>query len=400
MTQPSTGRDTRIDFIRGIFIVMMAADHFGYLASLIGTHAKAKVFTYNSIGWSTGAEFFVFFSGYVIATVYSKTLAEQGFWKAQLRAGHRAWELYARNALVFMLATALVAGLCADTPSLLAATQIDKGLARPDGGITAFMAFQYAPTYLEVLPMYMALMLAAPAFLLLHARHATAAIAGSAAIWLAVQAWPALNFYRGEVAWNFNPFAWQFVFFLGMWFAKEKPLTSFSRRHRRTRLALCLAVLAACSLLKWLDKAGVALPLVGTLSIPWHAKPNVEPVRLLHFLLVIYIVGLLMPGNEVVRRFWISRQVAKVGTHSLDCFCLSILVGYATAAAFAAGARDTPAYFACVAVNIGALLLAANFFGWIKTPPWKSGRPRAAARPTAEPAVWAGHPGATLGPQA
>ncbi len=67
-------RDTRIDFLRGAFILMMVVDHFGHLLSLIGSNAQAKIYTYQSIGWSSAAEFFVFFSGYVIATVYSKTM--------------------------------------------------------------------------------------------------------------------------------------------------------------------------------------------------------------------------------------------------------------------------------------------------------------------------------------
>lgn len=371
MSLPTTERDTRIDFIRGAFILMMCVDHFGYLLSLIGTNAGAKVYTYNSIGWSSGAEFFVFFSGYVIATVYSRTMAGPGFWKTQLRSAHRAWELYARNALIFVMAMAMMRWLFADNTALRVATQIARADNFPDSGMLAFMTLEYVPTYFEVLPLYMVLMLVAPAFLWLHQRWGHVAIGVSALIWAVVQVHPALNFYRGGGPWNFNPFAWQFVFFLGMWFAQECPLTTFNRDDRNRKVALVLAVLGACTVLKLMDKADLVLPGIGVVDIPGHAKPNVEPLRLAHFMLVVYLVGLVMPANEWVKQRWATRGVAQVGTNSLDCFCFSILFGYATAGLFSMTSRGTFEYFVLVAVNVVAIVLAAFWFTWLKTPPWR-----------------------------
>lgn len=387
MSASATERDTRIDFIRGVFILMMCVDHFGYLLSLIGTHAQAKVYTYNSIGWSSGAEFFVFFSGYVIATVYARTLVGMGFWKTQLRAGHRAWELYVRNAFVWLLAVAMLHGLFEGNTALMAATQVDRAGHFPDAGILAFMTIQYTPTYFEVLPLYMVLMLAAPAYLWLHGRARHAAIGVSALLWIAVQLHPPLNFYRGGSPWNFNPFAWQFVFFLGMWFAKECPLTRFDRSDRLRKAALVLAVLALCSVVKLLDKADVVLPFIGVVDIPGHAKPNVEPLRLVHFLLVIYLVGLMLPANDWVKKRWVTRGLGQVGTHSLDCFCFSILLGYATAGLFSMSQRGTFEYFALVAVNALGLVLSAFWFQWLKTPPWRPPSGGVRDSPPAQPAT-------------
>lgn len=401
MSTSTIERDTRIDFIRGVFILMMCVDHFGFLVSLIGSNAHAKMYTYNSIGWSSGAEFFVFFSGYVIATVYSRTMAGPGFWKTQLRAGHRAWELYVRNAFIWVLALAMMHWLFNGDAALLAATQISRAGSYPDAGILAFMTLRYAPTYFEVLPLYMTLMLLAPGYLWLHARSRFGAIGLSALVWGAVQLHPRLNFYSDQGAWNFNPFAWQFVFFLGMWFAKELPLTTFNRDHRLRKAALLVGVLALCAVLKLLDKADVVLPLIGTIDIPGHAKPNVEPLRLAHFLLVIYLVGLVMPSNDWVKQRWLTRGVALVGTHSLDCFCFSILLGYASAGLFSTTPRGTLEYFVLVAVNLFGLVLAAFWFTWLKTPPWRppSGdAPKESAPPQPVPtaAAW---PQPSLGSQ-
>lgn len=385
-------RDTRIDFIRGVFILMMCADHFGYLLALIGSNAQAKVYTYNSIGWSSGAEFFVFFSGYVIATVYSKTMGEAGFWKAQLRSTHRAWELYARNALVFMLALAMMRALFDGNAALYAATQLDRAGRLADNGILAFMSLQYAPTYLEVLPMYMQLVLFAPLFLWLHARTRVASIALSALVWALVQLKVPLGLDVLGVRGTFNPWAWQFVFFLGMWFAKERPLTNFDRTRRRSKVAAIIGVLALCTLVKLIDKSNFVLPVLGAIDVPGHAKPDLEPLRLAHFLLVVYLIGVMLPANDWVKQRLLTRGIAQVGTHSLDCFCFSILLNYATAGLFAMTARGTLEYFVLQLVNVGGVVLAALFFSWLKSPPWRS---HPAARPAAAPAdpAWSGPQG-------
>lgn len=380
-------RDTRIDFIRGVFILMMVADHFGYLLSLIGSNAQAKVYTYNSIGWSSGAEFFVFFSGYVIATVYSKTMNEAGFWKAQLRSTHRAWELYARNALVFMLALAMMRWLFDGNTALYAATQLDRAARLPDNGILAFMSLQYAPTYLEVLPLYMQLLLFTPIFLWLHARSRVASIVLSALLWLLVQLKAPLGLDVLAVRGTFNPWAWQFLFFLGMWFAKECPLTTFDRSHAQLKVAVLLGVLALCTVVKLIDKSNLVLPVLGAIDVPGHAKPDLEPLRLAHFLLVVYLIGVVLPANDWVKQRLLTRGIAQVGTHSLDCFCFSILLNYATAGLFSMTPRGTLEYFVLQLVNVGGVVAAAFFFSWLKTPPW---RPQPVPRPAPADPAWAG----------
>lgn len=383
-----TQRDARIDFLRGFFILSMCVDHLGYLLQVIGNNASAKVYTYQSLGWSSAAEFFVFFSGYVIATVYSRTLAARGFWRTQLRGLHRSWELYVRNGLVFLLVLALVPLLFAGSTGLLQGTRLHLAEAQGAQVVLAFMRFDYFPTFLEVLPLYMVLMAVAPAFLWLLTRLAPRLrwlpIALSAALWLAVQADPGLNFHTPG-AWHFNPFAWQFVFFLGVWIARELPLDRVDRSRRGQQLALVLALLGACTLLKALDKADVVLPLVGALDMPGTGKTGLAPLRLLHFLLVLWLIALAMPSHDWVQSHALARGVARVGTHSLDCFCASIVGCYLLAGVFSLGTHGTAQYFAVQAANVGGIVLLACWFQWLKSPPWRTppggppGRPRTPA---------------------
>lgn len=364
-------RDSRIDFLRGFFILSMSLDHLGHLLQNIGNLSTAKVYTYQSLGWSSAAEFFVFFSGYVVASVYSRSMAARGFWRTELRGVHRAWELYGRNGLVFLLVMLLVPLLFPGNAALLHSTRLD--LAENFGARVAFefMRFAYLPTFLEVLPLYMVLMVAAPVFLYLHRLSRWLPLAVSVAIWLAVQFDPSLNF-RTPGGWHFNPLAWQFIFVLGLWLAREMPLSEFDRTHQARKLALVLGLLVACTLLKAVDKAGIALPLVGPIEIPGTGKTNMQPIRLLHFLLVVWLIAIAMPSNAWIRRHVVTRGVARVGTHSLDCFCASIVLCYLLAGVFSWTGRGTSAYFAVQAANMVTIILLAFWFQWLKTPPWRS----------------------------
>lgn len=364
-------RDSRIDFLRGFFILSMCIDHLGFLLQGVGYNTALKVYTYQSIGWSSAAEFFVFFSGYVIATVYSRSLATRGFFRTQLRGLHRGWELYVRNGLIFLLVLAFIPWAFPQSEGLMSFSRLQLAPEYGDKVVLAFMRFEYFPAFLEVLPLYMVLMAVAPAFLYLHMRSRWVPILLSGMLWLAVQFMPALNF-RTPGAWHFNPLAWQFVFFLGVWFAKERPLASFDRSNQVRKVLAALCLLTLCSALKAMDKVNLSLPLIGAIDIPWHGKTNVEPLRLLHFLLVVWFIAVAMPSNGWIRSHALPRGVARVGTHSLDCFSASIVSCYVLAGLFSWSGRGATEYFMVQAVNVFGMVLIAVWFQWIKTPPWRT----------------------------
>lgn len=367
----STERDSRIDFLRGFFILSMCLDHLGFLLQGVGNNASLKLYTYQSLGWSSAAEFFVFFSGYVIATVYSRSLVSRGFWNTQVRGLHRAWELYVRNGFVFLAVLAVVPWIFSRSNGLIDISRLDLAANYGERVILAFMRFEYFPAFLEVLPLYMVLIAMAPGFLYLYARVKWLPMLLSAFVWLAVQLHPSLNFYTPG-GWHFNPLAWQFVFFLGVWTAKEWPLGEVDRSSRGRKITWVLAVLALCTVLKLMDKADVRLPLIGVLDIPWLDKTNMQPIRLLHFLLVVRLVALLMPSNAWIKRHLMMRGVARVGTHSLDCFSTSIVSCYVLAGLFSWSERGSLEYLSVQFANLLLIVLLALWFQWIKTPPWRA----------------------------
>ena len=106
-------------------------------------------------------------------------------------------------------------------------------------------------------------------------------------------------------------------------------------------------------------------------------KHTVGPLRLAHFLLALYLLVILVPRAEVLARSALARATAMVGTHSLDCFCVSILMSYASLVIFlAAGAGAVP-YLTIGALNVVAIYAAAQWFRWFKSEPWRRKPPRA-----------------------
>jgi hypothetical protein len=85
-------------------------------------------------------------------------------------------------------------------------------------------------------------------------------------------------------------------------------------------------------------------------------------------------------------------------THSLDCFCFTLLLGYASAGLFSISARGTLEYIVLVAVDLTGLVLAAFWFGWLTTPPCRTAMGDAVKTPAAHaPATTVRWPASNLG---
>lgn len=384
-------RDARIDFIRGAGILMIALDHLGGVAERLAPGKFTLLFaTWTRIGWSSAAEFFVFFSGYLIGLVYARTLQARGPLMLQARAAHRAWEIYAANVLTLCLTLALLYGTPLGGPALIEAAQLTQLTGdSAQAGWVGFLSLTTAPMFFEILQLYVVLLLVAPLFLLLARVNAAMAFAVSFAIWLASQLTPQLNL----AAWHFNPFAWQLVFVLGMLcsvggvFARIDALA-----QRRSILLVTGGLLLLAFVVKAIDKSGVVLPVIGPITVHGIDKGTLDPVRLAHFLVSVVFVMQLVPRSARANASWPVPSVARIGRYSLECFCVSTIVVYACAGVLY---HETSITTASVALGGVALIIAicafAAFMEWVRSEPWRGSRvkvsehearfePKAAAR--------------------
>ena len=375
-------RDARIDIIRGLGVLMIALDHLaGAVDRLLPGQFVVPFATWSRIGWSSAAEFFVFFSGYLVGMVYRRTLIARGPLLLHARAAHRAWEIYAINILtalvvvMLMYATPLGGGGLAE--SAYFGRLIDDGAA----GWIQFLTLQQAPMFFEILQLYVLLLLVAPAFLLLARVSVWAAFGVSAAVWLMAQLYPALTIQ----GWSFNPFAWQFVFVLGMLCSTANVFEKLAgSRHRRALLLGSAAFVIGALSLKIVEKSGVALPLLGTVSIAGIDKMSLGPLRLIHFLLSVVLIMQLLPRSGALLASLPARCVASIGKHSLECFCMSTILVYLCCGVLisTASVSTLNVLFGGIALVVSLCVFAA-FMEWIRSEPWRGEGPKKLSRPAA-----------------
>ena len=101
-----TGRDLRIDVVRGLALFTIFIDHNAFL-------------NYHVYGWMTGftlgrfsfidaADIFFFLSGYVSGLIYTRTFLAGGFFVCLQKALKRCLQLYVTEAALFLLCSALI----------------------------------------------------------------------------------------------------------------------------------------------------------------------------------------------------------------------------------------------------------------------------------------------------
>jgi len=355
-------RDLRIDFLRGLFIVALSATHFTWFADVAGYTSPLRFYDMQPFGFSSPAEFFVFFSGYVLALVLGRNYEKVGFPLTQARTFDRAWSLYVLN--VFTLA--IIAGgapfLFEHSPALLTTSGIDRFLEDPGNFFFRFMIFRTNFAFFEILRNYIFFIPLIAIFLRLARIHVAIPLGISFAVW-ALHQFGLTPAYRYV---TFNPFAWQFIFFLGAGVALIRPLTAWRFPRRGLQIVLCLALLAAAFALKMSVFAGIQGQ-----DIPFAEKTDVGVLRLLHFGLMLWLAMLVAPSSDVLARSRIVMATVAVGQNSLECFCLTNILVYFGADQLTRGSLSPLHYFAILAVIVAGVLIGGRVFAWFKSEPWR-----------------------------
>lgn len=361
-TPPATDRDLRIDFLRGFFIVGLSATHYTWFASVAGYESPLRFYDMQPFGFSSPAEFFVFFSGYVLALVLGRSYDKTGFWLIQARTFDRAWSLYVLNVFTLAIIAGSAIFLFSRAPALVDVSGIDRFLADPGRFFFRFMIFRTNFAFFEILRNYIFFIPLIAIFLKLARIHVAIPLGISFAIWAAHQFGLTPNYSYV----TFNPFAWQFVFFLGAGVALIKPLTEW----RFPRRGLQIAIWAALVLIAFAVKMTVFAGIQGE-SIPFAGKADVGVLRVLHFCLLLWGAMLITPSSQTLARSRIVMAVVAVGQNSLECFCLTNILVYYGADILSRNVQSVPHYFAVLFAIVALVLLGGRVFSWFKAEPWR-----------------------------
>lgn len=196
----------------------------------------------------------------------------------------------------------------------------------PVAGMVGLVTLGHQIGYFNILPLYVALLVAAPAIMLL-ARHSLGLALGvSAAIWLVVQAtgltlpnWPAPG------SWFFNPFAWQFLFTIGIvcgiLVARGEGL-AYNRHLYWAAAGYLLFALGWRLADVSFDPEAVPLPEIVTS----FNKNDLALSRLLHVLALAYVFAFSPLARWMREVVGPRNPLVLIGRHSLIIFCFGSLL--------------------------------------------------------------------------
>ena len=365
-------RDLRIDFLRGLALLMICIDH-GPLNAL-------SLFTLHAYSFGDAAELFFFMSGYVAALVYGRTLSARGFTVALKRIYGRARDLYATQIGLFIAMAGLlyVYAVVWEDTSVFDAFRLWPLVAHPGEMLLHAMALRYQPTYLDILPVYIAIFLALPFMLWLMQKNVWIALGLSLAVYLGVQfeGWT-LHTMPENATWLLNPFAWQFLFMLGAAFGSDR-LAALKPWLRWWPVVLVAALIAAVVAIK----VGTAawhefVPQVPSLNFAdiSNEKSPLAPMRIVSFLSLALLAWRFMPSGDTLRRFSVARGVITCGQQSLSIFSAGVMLS-ALAAILWGDWTSQVAVSLATAGTVAALIGFALALDWTQKVGFSFARPQ------------------------
>lgn len=366
---PTQARDARLDFFRGLAMLIIFVAHV--------PHNPWNDYIPACFGPSDATEMFVFCSGFGSALAFGASFARHGFAVGTLRIAHRCWQVFWSHLGLFLAVAAIaLAGTVATGRDYVASLNLDPFFAEPETGVLHLVTLRYVPNYFDILPMYLVVLALVPALVALAALRPACALGASALLYLATWTWgwnlPAE--WWSDRPWFFNPFGWQILFFTGFAFASgwlpEPP-------RRRWLLLAAVAFVAAMVPLSWkpLWSSWAWLDAFSLRLVPWKDKTDFGPLRYLHFLALAYIaLWVANPRRERLAR-GLGGAVVLVGRQSLAVFLWSMSLAFAVGIALDTVGRT---WLTVLLANLGglaSLVAVAGLVGLVRAQPWRQRHP-------------------------
>jgi hypothetical protein len=317
-------RDLRIDFFRGLALYMVVVDHIG--------GDPLSRFTYQGLGFSDAAEIFVYVSGVACGLAYSSLLERRGWGVLMHVLAARAIRIY----LYYALSSAAMILLITAAPDIWRNEfRIDdfvpSVMKHPDPVMAVWLAFSLIspPDLSLILVFYIAMTLVAAPILLAGFRYkATATLAASAFVWGLSQSFSGSSLSL-EGYWAINPFAWQFLFAIGMFFGTKRKSTLPDLQS--SVVAMAWAIVVAAFLYRFIVRVS---PHLGfdvdclTISRPTltEMKMNLSALRLTHFLSVALLVARYLGPRSTLLQWPVFAPVIQTGGHSLEIYSLTAVL--------------------------------------------------------------------------
>jgi hypothetical protein len=372
---PAAGRETRLDFFRGLAMFIIFTAHLPLNPWNEWIPAR--------FGPSDATEMFVFCSGFASALAFGGSFRRHGFAVGTLRILHRCWQVYWSHLGLFLTVAALsVFGTWwFGVTDYVEVLYLQHFFAEPRAGVAHLVTLTYVPNYFDILPMYIVVLAMVPCVMALARCGTSVALAGCVVLYLAQWnfGWNLPAEWWSDRQWFFNPFGWQLIFFTGFAFGSgwlhEPP--------RRPALmgAAVLFVIAMVPLSwepiwprwDWLDRFSL-------LFVPFKDKSSFGILRYLHFLALAYVALWLANPRRHLLAGQAASPVVLVGQQALPVFMWSMSLAWALGMVLDGVGRT---WVTVTAANLGGyatLVAVAALARLVRSQPWRQrdGRQRLA----------------------
>jgi hypothetical protein len=401
----ANGRDVRLDLFLGIANWSIFLDHI--------PNNVVNWITIRNYGFSGAADLFIFISGYAAAVVYGQMMLERGFVVAATRIFKRAWQLYVAYVVLFAIYTVTIGDVATRyaAPDIIYEFNVAGLVDHPIRTVGHGLLLQSRALNLDVLPLYIVLMATFLPVLWMMLRKPDLTMAGSLALYLAARQfeWNLPSFPDGS--WYFNPFCWQLLFVFGAWLALggAEPFASESlprtrsgtdtgarhetasnqesrapfRFHRnrkgsserrslqKSRIALYFGI-AYLAFALVMTMAG-RFPAFGKMFPTWlfdafnpNDKTNLAPYRVLHFIVLAYVVTRFVPKDWRGLEWQIFKPIITCGQQSLAAFCVGVFLSFVGHFALMTSSGSLLAQLFVSAAGVAIMTLVACYISWSK----------------------------------
>lgn len=351
-------RDFRLDFCRGLALIVIFIDH-------VPDNPLAH-WTLHNFAFCDAAEVFVLISGMASYLAYGSRFDRDGFLECARAIGRRWVRIYLAHLLLFAGVALL----------LLAASRHFSGadyiewlklgwlIENPGRAIISAATLSYLPPLLDILPLYLILLGFAPLLIYLVKRDWRIALLLSGLVY-GLTWGGGWNLPAGmERDWYFDPFAWQFLYTVGITLTHLSRTAPDKLRRNKRWLIGALAFVGFAALVAGpLD--GMALTRIAPLSYLWPAdKTFLAPLRVVNVLALVYVFGFFVSPQAPWLKSKFADLVVACGRHSLPIYSFGVLLSCAGYIVMTESNSKSSADWVVNLVGIVILLLVAAMLDW------------------------------------
>lgn len=325
---PRSPRDPRLDFFRGLALVMIFINHV--------PGNPLEILTNRNFGFSDAAEGFVIMSGMAAGLAYPVVFTRLPLWRAVAKCWGRAWTLYSVHLVISIICLAIMLGSAYwfGAEKMWQINNVAPWMKAPVQATIGIATLGHQFGYVNILPMYAVLLLLTPVMILVAQRHIWAMLAGSFLLWI-ITGETRLNIpaFPNAGGWFFNPFAWQFLFAIGL--ATGMRLKSGERLVPNVAWVKWMSLAFLVFVLLWMKidivqstgRAGLAF--LRDHGFPFYLatfdKTFLSAPRLLHILALAYFLSTQSWVTQLSASRWVW-PVELMGRFGLACFALGTVL--------------------------------------------------------------------------